>query len=148
MPLLLTAAHNFAIRVHAARDYPHECCGFLIGRTNANTVTVLQTKPAANTRDDSPRNRFEISPWDLMKADRDARTEGLGVVGFYHSHPDALAVPSRFDREHAWPGYCYIIVSVVKGQAKDMNNWLLREDRSGFDPDPITIQPTTQENTE
>jgi len=59
------------------------------------------------------------------------------VVGFYHSHPDAPAQPSGFDREHAWPGYCYLIVSVRQGDPQEMRNWLLREDRSGFDEDVI-----------
>ena len=131
--------HDQAIRAHAAKDYPHECCGFLVGRADGETVTVSRTVPAANTRDDSPRNRFEIDPGDLVKTDRAARADGLGVVGFYHSHPDAPARPSEFDREHAWPGYCYVIVSVLAGQPKEMRNWQLTEDHQAFSEDEITI---------
>ena len=105
-------------------------------------MTVIRTAPAANLRDDSPRNRFEIDPGDLVKTDRAARAEGLGVVGFYHSHPDAPARPSEFDREHAWPGYCYVIVSVQAGQPVEMRNWLLAEDRTHFEEDAIR---TTEE---
>lgn len=139
MPLYITVEHDEAIRAHAARDYPHECCGFLVGTSQSDVVGVNRAIPAANTRDDSPRNRFEIDPSELVKVDRAARAEGLGVVGFYHSHPDAPAVPSNYDREHAWPGYCYIIVSVADGKPQEMNNWQLRNDRSGFDSDPIVI---------
>ena len=139
MPLQLTSEHDTAIRAHATKDYPHECCGFLVGRADGNAVTVARAVPAANTRDDSPRNRFEIDPGELVKADRAARAGGLGVVGFYHSHPDAPAQPSNFDREHAWPGYCYVIVSVREGVPREMRCWLLRDDRSGFDEDPITV---------
>ena len=139
MPIVLTPELDTAIRLHAANDYPHECCGFLVGKVVGENVSVLQTVPAHNTRDDSPRNRFDIHPGELVKTDRRARADGLGVVGFYHSHPDAPALPSNFDREHAWPGYCYIIVSVVAGQPHEMNNWLLRDDRNGFDSDPIVI---------
>ncbi|MGI4791917.1 MAG: Mov34/MPN/PAD-1 family protein [Janthinobacterium lividum] len=137
MPLQLTTEQNAAIQAHAANDYPHECCGFLVGRTEGKDVTVSRTVPAANTRDDSPRNRFEIDPGDLVKTDRAARADGLGVVGFYHSHPDVPAMPSEFDREHAWAGYCYVIVSVRQGQPREMRNWLLREDHSAFEEDPI-----------
>ena len=137
MPITLTPEHDASIRAHAAQDYPHECCGFLVGAFSEGTVTVARTQPAANTRTDSPRNRFEINPADLMRVDRLARQDGLTVVGFYHSHPDAPARPSEFDREHAWPTYCYIIVSVVAGQPQEMTNWLLRDDRTAFDPDPI-----------
>jgi len=153
MPLTLTPEHDAAIRAHAALDYPNECCGFLVGRitplpqgeggeppaSREGSVTVARTQPAANTRTDSPRNRFEIDPGEMMRVDRQARQDGQGVVGFYHSHPDAPARPSQFDREHAWPGYCYIIVSVISGEPQNMTNWRLRDDRTAFDPDPITI---------
>lgn len=142
MPLVITTEHDAAIRAHATQDYPHECCGFLIGKANGDVVTLTRTVPAANTREDSPRNRFEIDPGELVKTDRAARTEGLGVVGFYHSHPDAPAQPSSFDREHAWAGYCYVIISVRQGSPQEMRNWRLREDRSGFDEDGIQLFET------
>jgi proteasome lid subunit RPN8/RPN11 len=143
MPLQLTTEHDAAIRAHAAADYPYECCGFLVGYADGEDVRVARTVPAANTRDDSPRNRFEIDPGDLVKTDRAARADGLGVIGFYHSHPDAPARPSEFDREHAWAGYCYIIVSVQAGQTKEMRNWRLTEDHTHFEEDEITM--TTEE---
>ena len=139
MPLQFTIEHNNAIRAHAAADYPHECCGFLVGRADGETVTVSRTVPAANLRDDSPRNRFEIDPGDLVKTDRMARAAGLGVVGFYHSHPDAPARPSAFDREHAWAGYSYVIVSVAAGLPREMRSWRLREDHAEFDEDAISV---------
>ncbi len=144
MPLHLTLELDAALRAHAARDYPHECCGFLIGTPappglGAGGATVTRAAPALNTRDDSPRNRFEIDPGELVRTDRQARADGLSVLGFYHSHPDAPAVPSNFDREHAWPGYCYVIIAVAAGQPREINNWLLRDDRSGFDSDQIVI---------
>ena len=73
----------------------------------------------------------------MVRADKAARADGLGVVGFYHSHPDAPARPSEFDREHAWVGYCYVIVSVVNGQPQEMRNWKLTDDGSRFDEDEI-----------
>ena len=142
MPLQLTTLHDQDIRAHAAKDYPHECCGFLVGRTDGEAVTVTRTVPAANTRDDSPRNRFEIDPGEMVRTDRAARADGLSVVGFYHSHPDAPAQPSEFDREHAWPGYCYVIVSVRQGQPQEMRSWRLAEDHSHFEEDEIS---TTEE---
>ena len=140
MPIRLTTEHDAAIRAHGTEDYPHECCGFLVGRANGETVTVSRTVPAANLRDDSPRNRFEIDPGDLVKTDRAARADGLGVVGFYHSHPDAPARPSEFDREHAWPGYCYVIVSVLAGRPQEMRSWRLAEDHTHFEEDERTLE--------
>jgi proteasome lid subunit RPN8/RPN11 len=159
MPLHLAEKLANSIRDHGAADYPQECCGFLIGTAHPmspdigagggitsgpeqwdggdETVIVARVVPADNTRLDSPRNRFEIAPGELVKVDRAARADGLSVVGFYHSHPDAPARPSEYDREHAWPGYCYVIVSVENSQPKDVKNWRLRDDRSRFEEDPI-----------
>ncbi len=139
MPLQLTTNHDAEIRAHGAADYPDECCGFLVGRADGEMVAVARTVPAANLRDDSPRNRFEIDPGDLVKTDRAARAEGLGVVGFYHSHPAAPARPSEFDREHAWAGYCYVIVSVMSGQPKEMRSWRLTDDHAHFEEDEIQM---------
>ena len=69
------------------------------------------------TRDDSPRNRFSVTSEDVLSAEKAAREQGLEVVGWYHSHPDHPARPSEYDREHAWPWYSYIIVSVQIGRA-------------------------------
>jgi proteasome lid subunit RPN8/RPN11 len=58
-------------------------------------------------------------------------------LGWYHSHPDHPARPSEFDREHAWPWYSYVIVSVDGGVPKDLTSWQLEDDRSKFQPERI-----------
>ena len=50
---------------------------------------------------------------------------------------DAPARPSEFDREHAWPWYSYIIVSVLKGTPADTTSWRLHDDRAAYDPEAI-----------
>jgi proteasome lid subunit RPN8/RPN11 len=92
-----------------------------------------------NRRDDSPRNRFEVTPEDVRLAEKAASEKRLDLIGWYHSHPDAPARPSEFDREHAWPWYSYIIVSVQKGEPKDMNSWRLQDDRAAYDAEPIAV---------
>jgi proteasome lid subunit RPN8/RPN11 len=49
---------------------------------------------AGNTRTDSAHNRYQIAPLELVKIEREARA-GLGIGGFYHSHPDHPAQWSR-----------------------------------------------------
>ena len=62
-----------------------------------------------------------------------ARGKRIELIGWYHSHPDTPARPSEFDREHAWPWYSYIIVSVQKGEARDTTSWRLHDDRAAYD---------------
>lgn len=136
------------IRRHGEETYPHECCGALLGR-DANSEgrperEILELYPLVNRREDSPRTRFSVAPGDVMDADRAAEARGLDVVGWYHSHPDHPARPSEYDREHAWPWYSYIIVSVPKGAAGEMTSWRLQDDRAGYDKERIEVRTETR----
>jgi proteasome lid subunit RPN8/RPN11 len=125
------------IHAHGVETYPHECCGALLGRDAEDSREVLDLLPLANRRDDSPRNRFEITSSDVQMAEKTAREKGIELIGWYHSHPDAPARPSEFDREHAWPWYSYIIVSVQAREPRDTKSWRLRDDRSAYDVEAI-----------
>ncbi len=132
------------IRRHGAETYPHECCGALLGRDPAFGASerpreVLALFSLVNRRDDSPRNRFSVSAEDVLAAEKAAREQNLDLIGWYHSHPDHPARPSEYDREHAWPWYSYIIVSVQAGAPAEMTSWRLADDRSGFAPEMIEM---------
>ena len=129
------------IREHGVRDYPYECCGLLLGRFDENGKTVRETYPISNAREESAkRNRFLITPEELMRGECYARAHHLEVVGFYHSHPDSPAVPSQYDLEHAWPTYSYIIVSTSAERANDLFSWEQEADRSRFNQEEIQCQ--------
>jgi len=91
---------------------------------------------------ESERNRFLIDPLEQLRVEKDARARGLDVLGYYHSHPDHPARPSEYDRDHAWPWYSYIIVSVERGEPKDMTSWVLSDDRARFDSEQIEMLNT------
>jgi proteasome lid subunit RPN8/RPN11 len=126
------------IRAHGVRDYPYECCGLLLGRFGPDGKSVNETYPISNAREESAkRNRFLITPQELIRGERYARAEDLEIVGFYHSHPDSPAVPSHYDLEHAWPTYSYIIVSTRANEATDLFSWEQEPDRSRFNQEEI-----------
>ena len=134
--------HLREIRAHGERDYPLECCGLLIGRFDGDSKVVLETYAISNAREETAkRNRFLIRPEELMRGEKYAREKGLDVVGFYHSHPDDRAVPSKYDLDHAWPSYSYIVVAVEKGHAADLRSWEMEADRSRFNEEEITPSP-------
>lgn len=140
-PLQLTSDHEQAIREHGQRAFPHECCGFLLGRDDADARRIVKVIAAVNDRgEEELHNRFTIPPEAFMRADKQARAEKLDILGFYHSHPDAPARPSAYDLEHAWPVYSYVIVSVEDGKSAQMTCWVLQDDRSKFDEQTIAIE--------
>ncbi|MGH9713697.1 MAG: Mov34/MPN/PAD-1 family protein [Candidatus Acidiferrales bacterium] len=125
------------IQAHGAETYPHECCGALLGADGDDSREVVDLLPLENRRNDSPRNRFEVTPDDVRLAEHTAREKKIELIGWYHSHPDAPARPSEFDREHAWPWYSYVIVSVQQRVPRDTTSWRLRDDRSSYDSEAI-----------
>jgi proteasome lid subunit RPN8/RPN11 len=125
------------IRAHGVETYPHECCGALLGRDGQGRREVIDLLPLSNRRGDSSRNRFEVTADDVRLAEKTARDKRLELIGWYHSHPDAPARPSEYDRDHAWPWYSYIIVSVENGVARDATSWRLHDDRDAYDREEI-----------
>jgi proteasome lid subunit RPN8/RPN11 len=146
--LLISPTALAALRAHAQGAYPHESCGVLLGiqtlRGPAPKGWLVQSAiRAANTRTDSPQNRYEIAPSELIRILRTARDQRLEIAGFYHSHPDHPAEPSTTDLAEAhWLHCSYIITEVVQGRAARTASFLLAgttEDDKHFDPQPIEL---------
>ncbi|MEE2777725.1 MAG: M67 family metallopeptidase [Acidobacteriota bacterium] len=139
MSLQLTDDDIERIYADGRATYPEECCGVMIGTLrNGDQAEVVEIVSARNEREDENRhNRFLISPQALMEAQRSARARQFEVVGYYHSHPDHPARPSDFDRDHAWPGQSYLIISVQSGEVADCRSWRLKDDRTAFDEETV-----------
>ena len=146
------------IHGHAERDYPHECCGALLGRvsdgpsgapgseaTDRETREVVAFHAATNRREAAAApKRFLITADDYRDIERAARARDLDVLGFYHSHPDHPARPSEYDREHALPWYSYVIISVSAGRVGETTSWILDDDRRDFGFERVVADTTTQ----
>lgn len=149
--LQMTRALYDSIRAHGEETYPHECCGVLLGRFVAGDAmsnesgrwVVDDTVRAGNTRTDSAHNRYQIAPVELVKIEREARSRGLDIAGFYHSHPDHPALWSSTDYEEAhWLGCCYVITAVAQGIATVTNSFFLaglREEEKRFEHQEIDM---------
>jgi proteasome lid subunit RPN8/RPN11 len=95
MVLQVTSGVIATLIAEAATAAPAECCGILRG-----SARMEHAWPAANIAAD-PLRHFEIDPAALIAAHRAARSGGLPVIGYYHSHPTGHPVPSATDCEHA-----------------------------------------------
>jgi len=129
--LKLPQSAYVSLRQHGEETYPHECCGVLLGRfdddgSGAVSKTVTRIARCGNTRADSPQNRYNIDPRDLIRIQREGRERGEDIVGFYHSHPDHPAKWSSTDLAEAhWFGCSYVITSVENGKAVLTNSFEL-----------------------
>jgi len=96
-----------AIVAQAEREFPFECCGFLIGdnsvedvRPIANIQNRMHAKdPAAFPRD--ARTAFLMEPKEHLAVMNEVDDRKLALRVVYHSHPDHDAYFSATDRAQA-----------------------------------------------
>lgn len=132
-----------ALRRHLVGAYPAEGCGLLIGRVRPEGSTVVHHQASVrNIRlgDGAEYHRYSITPEEFLSVERHAEASGFQVVGVYHSHPNVSARPSAYDREHAWPWYRYLIVSIVGGLVQEERVWGLTDDRDRFVEEVLDIK--------
>ena len=137
--MLLDASVRAQIVDAAERAAPDECCGLLIGDAQA----IVQAWPARN-RAAEPRRRYDLDPADHFAAIREARRQGLDVVGCYHSHPQSTALPSPTDVAEGLPDFLYVIA----GRASGERSWTLgafRLDAVHFVPVGLVSTPQGQQ---
>lgn len=106
-----------AMVAHGRAAYPNECCGVLIGSEDSSGKRLVTLAvPCRNAYEGSQKDRFTIDPKDQIAAERRARELSLGVLGFFHSHPDEGAYFSQTDLKNHWPYYSNIVMSIRAGE--------------------------------
>jgi len=112
--------------------------GYVDSKTN---LRILQRIiPIQNTSEEDQRQRFSVTPKDYENLERISKETGMTLLGFYHSHPDHPAQPSKTDLNFAWPNFSYIIVSVYDRIFKDIQSYELNLDTEKFQNESVTIE--------
>lgn len=124
---------------HAESVYPEECCGFLLGAEVDGFRKITESMQVPNAEGTARERRFLISPEYYRKAEAFAKERGLKLVGYYHSHPDAKALPSQYDLEQGLPWFVSVIVAVTGGTASHMSAWILNDNRLRFDEHTLVV---------
>jgi len=101
---------------HARSAFPNECCGAMLGSSDGDTKSVKVAVPLENAFEGSQAARYDIRPEDLLAADREARRQGLDLIGIFHSHPDCDAYFSETDLKNSCPWYSFVVLSIKKGE--------------------------------
>jgi proteasome lid subunit RPN8/RPN11 len=130
------------MHAHAIRGYPNEVVGLLGGdRAHGEVRRVVALE---NEHAEAPERRFRVDGRQLMRAERALESEGIEILGYYHSHPDHPASWSDEDRDQALPEMSYVITAVTAEaggapRVTDTRSWRLREDRSGMDHETLCV---------
>jgi len=120
-----------AIVAQAEREFPFECCGFIIGDDaleEVRPITNIQNRmhdadAAAFPRD--ARTAFLMEPKEHLAVMNEIDRRKLELRVVYHSHPDHDAYFSPTDRAQAcsfdpgepdYPDTVYIVLSVRAGK--------------------------------
>ena len=126
MILAITPDLLALLRKEAEARPAEEICGVLLG-TRASRVEVASLVQGENLL--ARADRYLLSAASLLRADDLARATGRAIVGFYHSHPNHIAVPSPEDRRTGWPDHVYLIITTEEGRAGAICAWRFDEER-------------------
>ncbi len=111
----MTPSLEARLRAHAEQTYPDECVGALLGHGDEVREVLPLENSAANRR-----TGFALTAREYLRAEAQAEARGLEVLGLYHSHPDAPAVPSARDAAVLRSFRRAVIISVRAGVATEV----------------------------
>lgn len=111
----------------AARAWPDEACGLVIGGTDALGAPVIDGVALSGNVATDPAHRFEIDPRVFLSLERALRASATRrILGVFHTHPRGAAVPSAHDRAVAWgPGAVWLITAMADGRATETRAYAL-----------------------
>jgi proteasome lid subunit RPN8/RPN11 len=111
------------ILLHAKKDLPNECCGYLAGKGAYVTAAY-----ALKNIDDS-HEHFSFDPEEQFAAIKDMRKKDLVPIAVYHSHPETPARPSKEDIRLAYDSdISYLIISLAR-KVPDIKLFKIRKDQ-------------------
>jgi len=106
------------IRAHVHAHAPLEACGLLAGK-NSLVEKVLLIENQAQSR-----VRFRMNPKEQLRAFDWIDTNGLDLIGIFHSHPDGPATISETDIEEAAYPVPQIVWSRMNGDWTARGFWI------------------------
>lgn len=111
------------------RSKTEESCGFLLAKSFENNQKVDSFMPIKNSSEGDKSKLFTISAQDYLNAEQHVDQQGLILIGVYHSHINQPAIPSEMDKKFAFPGFYYIIYSLVNFAFSEVKCWRIDNQR-------------------
>jgi [CysO sulfur-carrier protein]-S-L-cysteine hydrolase len=123
--------HAYKVMVaHCYEGLPLEACGLVAGDPMTGKVEVAY--PTGNA--DASSRTYTVEPKDMLRADRDAESRGLTIIGVFHSHTHTDAYPSPTDVAQAPdPAWHYVLVS-LRDDAPVVRSFRIENGNIGEEP--------------
>lgn len=120
----LTATAYERLIVHCRSSLPNEACGLLIANSSDTPPVIDTIQPIANIHP-KPLNSFSFDPADWISGLYEIERNGQQLVGYYHSHPRSLPIPSSADSIGTLPqtGAITLIVSFLSSEPDMRAYW-------------------------
>ena len=113
--VLIDSNTLFCIKQAVRYACPEEACGVLLGDRETGMIRDAWCVENRTETEDS-RWYYRIDPLQMRSLEHRAESDGYEIIGFYHSHVEAEAIPSGEDRDRMIPGMVYLIVPVFGGR--------------------------------
>jgi proteasome lid subunit RPN8/RPN11 len=108
--ILISTKQLEKMRLDVECRAPEEACGLLAGKFDADICRVAEVIQTENTLH-SPF-RYRLDPKEQLAAFNHIESQGLELIGIYHSHPAGPTNPSNTDIAEAYyPDATYLIWS-------------------------------------
>lgn len=127
---------------HALAMAPEEACGILTGFRSGPQRVVLRAIACRNVHEGCRIRRFLIDPEQQLAAQREARRQGLEIVGYYHSHLNGSAAMSEDDVRQAHPWVSNLILAFRGGAFLEARSWRV-DPRGVCEEEPLDVSAVT-----
>lgn len=116
--LTLTNEQLKRMIAHVDAQFPLEACGLLAGR-GVRVESVLEVTNQAQ----SP-TRYVMDPIEQLNAFEEIESQGLDLLGIFHSHPAGPEIVSPTDIAQAAYAVVYVILSRVDNGWRARGFWI------------------------
>jgi proteasome lid subunit RPN8/RPN11 len=126
---------------HGLAEFPNEACGLLAGKEGR----PVKFFPMTNR--DASSSTYQLDPEEHLRVDAEIDEQHWELLAIFHTHTHSEAYPSPTDqekafwlggRELAFPGVCYLILSLTDRANPELRGFRIEKDRA-VDEVPLVI---------
>lgn len=113
---------------HGITGLPNEACGLIAGTVSGDNKYIEKVYLLTNI--DASNEHFSMDPREQLAAVKDIRTNGLSLLGNFHSHPESPSRPSEEDKRLAYDTKAdYLILSLMNQKEPILKAFLINQNK-------------------